>query len=376
MIKVKKFLSLLLTGYFLCMISAGCSDNGSGGASESSNTEKEYFEVLPSAFTDDYIVCINKMDLEIEKGSTMVSAFNFNVLSKEPLSDGDVSVNIDTDIPYEVFYNETTEYEGKFADYICLQYNDMDRNKLRELENTADEEEFLAYKAKIDSEYASLPDEQFPHFYDNKYTVQFDTKAINGAETINEVEVIINNFSEKVDIGTISFLNYRSERENVGNHDLSFNSLGSAGVNIAGNADGLIAVPAQDATVKKDIKIKDIYLLNESDTLSINKVDIDLKSEDANINREWKKGEDFEIEKGTDVTFNFEIKDTKFAENQNYAVNIYILVEYEADGKTYVTSTQALCETRFDGQALYAMYKDNIDLRNYFKVYPSGEFEG
>lgn len=370
MMIAKKILSLVLAVCFLCLTAAGCSDNGSSGVNENDNSVKEYFKVLPSAFTDNYIVCINKMDLEIEKGSTMMPTFNFHVLSKEPLADSDVSVNIDTDIPYQVFYNESTEYEGKFADYICLQYNKMDWNKLKKAENTSDEEEFLAYKAKIDSEYESLSDEQFPHFYDNSYTVQFDIKAINGTEKINEIEVIIKDFSTKVDIGTISFLNYRSEKENVGDYDLSFNSAGCAGVNIAGNADGLITVPPQGAKVNKDIKIKDIYLLNESDTLSINKIDIDLMSEDANINQEWKKGEDFEIAKGTEATFNFEIKDTKFAENQNYAVNIYILIEYEADGEMYVTSNQILCETKFDGQILYAMYKDNIDFRPYFKVYP------
>lgn len=366
----KKFLSLVLAGCFLCMTAAGCSDNGASGVNEHNDTTKEYFKILPSAFTDDYIVCTPKMDLEIEKDSTMMPAFSFNVLSKEPLADGAVSVNIDTDIPYDVLYNETTEYKGKFADYICLQYNDMDWNKLKEAENSSDEEEFLAYKAKINSEYESLSDDQFPQFYDNKYTVQFDIDAVNGGEKINEIEIIINDFSTKADIGSISFLDYRSERKNVGDYDLSFNSAGCAGLNIAGNTDGLITVPPQRATVKKDITIKDIYLLNESDTLSIDKVDIDLMSEDANVNQEWKKGEDFEIAKGTEVTFNFEIKDAKLAENQNYAVNVYILIEYEADGKMYVTSNQVLCETRYDGQTLYAMYKDNIDLRPYFEVYP------
>lgn len=368
----KKFLSMVMAVCFLCLTAVGCSDNGASSVNENDNIAKRYFKVLPSAFTDNYIVCVNKMDLEIEKGSTMMPTFNFYVLSKEPLADGDISVNIDTDIPYEVFYNETVECKGKFADYICLQYNNMDWNKLKEVENTSNEEEFLAYKAKIDSEYESLSDEQFPQFYDNKYTVQFDIKAINGTEKINNIEVIIKDFSTKVDIGTISFVNYRSEKENVGDYDLSFNSAGCAGVNIAGNADGLITVPPQGAKVNKDIKIKDIYLLNESDTLSINKIDIDLMLEDVNINQEWKKGEDFEIEKGTEVTFNFEIKDTKLAENQNYAVNIYILIEYEADGEMYVTSDQVLCETKFEGQTLYAMYKDNIDFRSYFKVYPMG----
>ncbi len=366
----KKFLSAVSAVCVLCVIAAGCSDNGAADAEKDDNTQSEYFEILPSAFTNDYIVCVNKMDLEIEKGGTMMPTFNFDVLSKEPLEDGDVSVNIDTDIPYEVFYSETAEYEGKFADYICLQYNNMDWNELKQIESSSDEEEFLSYKSKIDSEYENLSDEDFPQFYDNKYIVQFDTNAINGTEEIHEIEVCVGDFSSTEDIGTISFFNYRTERENVGDYDLSFDSIGCAGVNIAGNAEGRITVPSRDATAKNDITIKDIYLLNDSDTISVNKVDIDLVSDDLNINQEWEKGEDLEIEKGTEVTFNFEIKDTGFVENQNYAVNIYIAVEYESDGETYLANTQALCETEFDGQLLYAIYNDDIDFRPYFEVYP------
>lgn len=36
----------------------------------------------------------------------------------------------------------------------------------------------------------------------------------------------------------------------------------------------------------------------------------------------------------------------------------------------YVTSNQVLCETRYDSQLLYAMYKDNIDFKSYFEVNP------
>lgn len=356
MIKAKKLLSFVLISCFVCITAAGCSGNDANNTDKNNETTKEYLKILPSAFTNDYIVCTNKMDLEIEKGSTAVPSFSFNVLSKEPLAEGDVSVNIDTDIPYEVIYNETTEHKGKFDEYICIQYNKANSESID--------------KSVIDSEYASLSDEQFPQFYNNQYTVQFDINAINGGEEINEIEVIIGDFSVKEDIGTISFINYRSEKENVGDFDLSFNSAGIAWVNIAGNADGLISLPPQDATVNKDIVIKDIYLLNESDTLSVNKVDIDLVSDDTSINQEWKKGEDFEIQKGTKATFNFEIKDAKLAENLNYAVNLYILIEYEADGEMYVTSNQVLCETRYDSQLLYAMYKDNIDFKSYFEVNP------
>lgn len=356
MSRAKRIISSALAVCLLCLSVSGCAKNGSSSPLEQTDGTKEYLKILPSNFTDGYIVCTNKMDLEIEKGSTTTPAFSFNVLSKEPLSDGDVSVNIDTDIPYDVIYNETTEQKGKFEEYICLQYN---KANAENIDNSV-----------IDSEYASLSDKQFPQFYNNQYTVQFDINAINGGEEINEIEVIIGDFSVKEDIGTISFINYRSQKENVGDFDLSFNSAGIAGVNIAGYAGGIISVPPQDAAVNNDVIIKDIYLLNESDTLSVNKVDIDLVSDDTRINQEWKKGEDFEIQKGTKATFNFETKDTKFKKNLNYAVNLYIIVEYEADGEMYVTSNQVLCETRYDSQLLYAMYKDNIDFKSYFEVNP------
>lgn len=377
---VKKYLSLMLATCCLCLSAIGCSNNNDSKVKEnnSSTTEysnsdnnsnsTEYFKILPSTFTDEYIICANNMNLEIAKNLTMISGFKFNVLSKEPLADSDVSVDIDTSVPYDIIYNETVEAKGKFTESICLQYNNMDWKEYKKLELNPDNDAFLELNSKISEEYNRLTDEQFPQFYNNTYTVQFVNNKINAVEKINKMEVTVKGKIYNVDLGNIQFVDY--PEENVGKHDLYFNSAGCAGLNIAGSKDGIISIPPRNATVNRDIKIKNILLANKSDTISINKVDIDLVSDEATINQEWKKGVDFEIDKGTEITFNFEIKDTNFAKNLNYAVNIYILVEYEADGKTYVASTQALCESRFDSQTLYAMYKDNIDFSSYFDNYP------
>lgn len=369
MIRIKECLFLALVACLICAV-VGCSSDSKNVGSENNDNTTEYFKILPSALGDEYIICVNKLDLEIEKDVTMISGFSFDVLSKEPLSDGDVKVNIQTYIPYEVLYGETIEQKGKFDEDICLQYNDADWKKLKAAEGGTDDEELLEYRVKTDEEYAALSEELFPHFYDNHFFVQFDVNMISAAEQINEMEVIINGDSTTVDIGTISFLEYRSERNNVGDYDLLFNSAGSAGVNIGGRSDGLMTLPPQVAEVNEDVVIKDIYLLTNSDTLSIENVSIDLTSDDLNINQKWKKGEDFEIEKGCEATFNYELKDTKLAENLNYSVNIYILIEYESGGETYVADNQVLCETRYNSQMMYAMYKDNIDFSSYYEVYP------
>lgn len=361
---VKRYLCLMLAACCFCLSATGCSNNNDSKAEENNSSTSEYFKILPSEFTDDYIICTNNMDLEIAKNVTMMSSFKFNVLSKEPLTDSDVSVDIDTSVPYDIIYNETVETKGKFPDYVCLQYNNMDWKEYDKLMRNPESDAF----SKITEEYGSLTDEQFPQFYDNTYTVQFVNDKINAGEKINKMEVTVKGKKYNVDLGNIQFVDY--PEKNVGEHDLAFKSAGCAGVNIAGSKDGIIPIPPREATVNKDIKIKDIRLANKSDTISVNSVDIDLISDDATINQKWKKGVDFEIDKGTELTFNFKFKDTKFAENPNYAVNIYILVEYEADGKTYVASTQALCESRFDSHMLYAMYKDNIDFSSYFDVNP------
>lgn len=368
----KRYLCLMLAACCFCLSATGCSNNDDSKEKdkdkENNSSTSEYFKILPSEFTDEYIICTNNMDLEDAKDWTMVSDFKFNVLSKEPLTDSDVSVDIDTNVPYYIIYNETVEAKGKFPDYVCLQYNNMDWKEYDKLKLDPNDNAFLELTSKIAEEYDSLTDEQFPQFYDNTYTVRFVPDKINAGEKIDKMEVTVKEKKYNVDLGNIQFVDY--PEINVGEHDFYFNSAGCAGVNIAGGKDGIISIPPRNATVNKDIKIKDIRLANKSDTISVNSVDIDLISDDATINQEWKKGVDFEIDKGTELTFNFEIKDTKFAENPNYAVNIYILVEYEADGKTYVASTQALCESRFDSHMLYAMYKDNIDFSSYFDVNP------
>lgn len=359
--KVKKCLILMLAVGCLCLSAIGCSNNNDSKVKENNSStiessvsynsnSAEYFKILPSELTDEYIIFVNNMNTEIAKDWTMAPYFTFNILSKEPLTEGDVSVNIDTNTLYDVIYSHTVEAKEKFADYICCLYNNIDLSKMSD--------------SKIAEEYNSLTDEQFPQFYNNTYTVNFNTNFINQSETINKMEVTVKGKIYNVDIGNIQFVEY--PERNVGEHNLAFNSIGCAGKLPRSNKDGIISVPPRDATVNKDIKIKDIRLANKSNTISINKVDIDLTSDDKTVSQEWKNGTDLEIKKGTDLTFHFEIKDTKFAENPNYAVNIYILVEYEADGKTYVASTQASQKSEFDNQTLYAMYKDNIDFSPYF----------
>lgn len=370
--RVKRFLALAIAGCLL-LGAVGCSTEGgdsSGNGEKSTSDTSEIYKIMPSALGDEYIICVNELDLEIEKDYTMYPGFGLHILSKQPLSDGDVEVDLGNFASCELSFNESIEQKGKFNEEICLQYNDADWKKLKTAEDGTDDEELLEYWVKTDEEYAALSDELFPHFYDNSYAVYIDMNTINPGSEIDEMEVIINGDSTTVDIGTISFLEYRSERDNVGDYDLLFNSVGSMGVNIGGRSDGLMTLPPQVAEVNEDVVIKDIYLLTNSDTLSIENVSIDLTSDDLNINQKWKKGEDFEIEKGCEATFNYELKDTKFAENLNYSVNIYILIEYESGGETYVADNQVLCETRYNSQMMYAMYKDNIDFSSYYEVYP------
>lgn len=370
--RVKRFLALAIAGCLL-LGGAGCSTDGgdsSGSGGNSTSNTSEIYKLLPSSLGDEYIICVNELNLEIEKGYTMTSAFRLHILSKQPLSDGDVEVDLGDFGECELSFAESIKQEGKFDEHICLQYNGADWKKLKEAEGVTDDEELLEYRVKVDEEYQGLSDELFPDFYDNSYVVNIDTDTLNPGSKVNEMEVIINGDSSTVDIGTISCIEKRSERSNFGEYDLLFNSFGSWGVNIGGRSDGLMTLPPQVAEVNEDIVIKDIRLLTDSDTLSIENVSIDLTSDDLNINQRWKKGEDFEIEKGCEATFNYELKDTKLAENLNYSVNIYILIEYESGGETYVADNQVLCETRYNSQMMYAMYKDNVDFSSYFEVYP------
>lgn len=375
--KMKKCLSLMLAFGCLCLSAIGCSNNSENKTSESNSSVAEasanyssadetsdsditieYLKTLPSEMTDEYVVCAKKMNLEIIDGSTPNPTFTFNILSKEPLQDGDVSVSFFDDIYFEPLYSESVEVNGKFAEYMCVQYNKIDWNEYKN----------SAVNTKIHQEYDSLTDEQFPHFYNNTYTASFKSNPVNIPTTINKMTVKIKDKTYTVDIGNIS--TYENYENNVGEHDLAFDSPSMVGLAMAYNTDGIISMPTRDATANKDIKIKDIRLDNKSDTISINKVDIELTSNGETTNKEWKKGEELEIAKDTELAFNFKIKDTDFAKNPNYAVNIYLVVEYESDGKTYSAYTSASYGSNCDSTLLYAMYKDNVDFSSYFEQRP------
>ena len=132
---------------------------------------------------------------------------------------------------------------------------------------------------------------------------------------------------------------------------------------------GIISMSSFEMEVKDDVIIKNIYLLNESDAIEITEANVDIISEEGSFNLKWEKGKDISLEKGTQVYLNFDVHDKKFEGQQTYSVNIYVNVEYEVSGEIYETRTQVLCGSRYDGQTLYAIYHDGIDMLDYFEEY-------
>lgn len=353
-----------------------CSDKNYEEA-ENNETVSEYFINLPSRYSNEErpIICINSLNIDNYSEKTMRTGFTFNVLSKEALTDEDVEVVIDVKTPYKLLHLSSEKMEGKFSDYVCLNYNEMDWTKLKELELDISEEgqaQFAKIKEDIENEYVALDEEVFPKFYDNEFFIQFDmTGEMAENEEFRTVQIVIGEDTYDIDVGYVGLkYSYESPSEQeYGEYDLFFTSVGRIGFNILQNKEGIIDLNGFEATVNKDVKIKNIKLMNISDSMKIDEVDINIVSEDMVINRKWEEGKDIDVAKGSKLYFDFKIKDEEFAKVQNYATNIYIQVEYEVDGNVYVNGVQALCESRYDGQTLYAMYKDGVDMSEYYSVY-------
>ena len=125
-----------------------------------------------------------------------------------------------------------------------------------------------------------------------------------------------------------------------------------------------------EAVTDKAVKIKDIKLMNSTDSMTIENVEMNIISDDMTINQSWEPGGEYLIPKDSCINFDFKVKDQDFQNKQNYAVNIYLVIEYEVDGEDYITSTlQTICESRYDSQTLYAIYKDGINMASYFNDY-------
>lgn len=373
----KKCISFLLSAICLCASAAGCSPNTdndisgmvSNDVSETvANGNTEYFNVLPGELKDDYVICPNKANLEIIKEYTMQPAYSFDIISAESLKDSDIEVEIDTNIPYYLIFKESVESKEKFERDVCLQYNGFDWKKYNDME-LADQKGYTEMGAEITEQYDRLTDAQFPHFYIKRCNVQFDTSNLVGEPIINELKVNVKGKSYNIDVGEIKFFENPSETGDFGEYDLAFDSAGIVGYDLEISKDGIISLPPREAEIKNDIKIKDIRLMNRSETISVDKVSINIEDEDASVNQEWKKGKDLELSKGSKATFNFEIKDTAFEKTLNYAVNIYIVIEYESVGKNYIAEIEADCEGTLNSHILYAIYNDNIDFGSYCEYF-------
>ncbi len=365
-----KRISIILQIILVCTLVFGCSEKTENGANKVE--DNKYIKELPGQIKEgEYIICMNNMDLEINT-STMMAEIPFHILSSEELTLSDVEVNIDTDIPYEVALLESTYNEGKFAEYICLQYNGFDWKRFRELEYSVEEKEIQEYmeiKEAVEREYNALSEKDFPCFYDNSYVIRFDTfEQEYERQTIETIDISVKGNANTIDVGNV-YLGITAKDINVGEYQLYFVSGGRAYYNILQDATGTISAKSFEMEVKDNVIIKNIYLLNESDTIEITEATIDIISGEGSYNLEWEKGKDISLDKGSQVYLNFDVCDKKFQGQQAYSVNIYVNVEYEVAGEIYETRTQVLCGSRYDGQTLYAIYGDMLDMSEYYEDY-------
>ncbi len=383
----KKCTAFLLAATCLSAFAAGCSQGNKDDSSDTNSKaesgivikrESEYFKVFPGELKDDYVICAGKADLEIiedideaaDEDVLSDSSYNFSIISAEPLDDSDIKVEIDTNVPYTVSFWESVESKEKFEQDLCLQYNKFDGNNNDE-----------RTEKRINAEYEMLTDDQFPHYYTKLCTVAFgregSAKEENEAESlyipaecfiseesINEMKVSVKGKAYDVNIGEIKF-ETNTEPGDDGENALSFesDSYGRTNLYTIDNG-GIISLTKYQADIKNDIIIKDIKLLNKSETLSLDEVSI---GEDYLDIREWKKGEDLELSKDSQVYFNFTFKDTAFEKIHDGILKVYLAIEYESGGKTY-TANEVLdfqCNIA-DPHMLYAIYNDNIDLESYY----------
>lgn len=364
--KISIFLQIILIS---CLI-VGCS--GDAESNVNKLEDNKYIKKLPEQIEDgEYIVCINDMELEINS-ITMMSEVPFHILSSEELSLSDVEVNIETDVPYEVAYVSSTYNTGMFPNYVCLEYSDFDWKNFRKLEASAeykDIQEFDKMKKASDNEYTALSEEDFPNFYDNLYVIRFDTfEKEYEKQTVNNIDISVKGDKKTFDIGNI-YMGIHAKDINAGEYKLHFNSAGRANYNILQNETGTISITNFQMEVKDDVVIKNIYLLNESDSIEVTEATVDIISDEGNFNFKWDEGKEIDLNKGSEVYLNLKVQDEKFVGKQAYSVNIYVNVEYEVDGEICETRMQVLCASKYDGQTLYAMYHDGLDMSGYFIDY-------
>ena len=130
--------------------------------------------------------------------------------------------------------------------------------------------------------------------------------------------------------------------------------------------------------VKKDVKLKDLYIYNNM--AQISECTVNLTSMGMTVDQTWSPGGDtMEVQEGDEIIFNIILQDKDLTERE-YAKNMVLILEYEQDGETYCESMEIQIIRRREPYEVYLWAFEGVNTQAYYtqflNIAKSVTFEG
>ena len=327
--------------------------------------------------------------------------FCVDLFSEEPLPE-DASVTLDTSIPYRTSITEVkpagtvemqypyylfqctqeTDWPKMIEAYLKAQYAVYERATLQ-LEGIAPSQQQLDRWAQDRETYSRLSSaceeaylEQVekwesaaqPSIYQYRIVFSFGGWDGSVSDVITEATLTYDGKSLTIPIGSVR-LDGDAARPYPSGDGVSVQSL-AIGEYPGGSPWSVeyLALPSSlSIKVKKDIKLKDLYIYNNA--AEISECTVILTSMGMTVDQVWSPGEDtLELQEGNEITLNITLADKDLTERE-YAKNMVLILEYEQDGETYCGNMDIQIIRRREPYEVYLWAFEGVNTQAYYQQF-------
>ena len=327
--------------------------------------------------------------------------FYVNLFSKKPLPE-DASVILDTSIPYRTSITEVkpagivetqypyylfqctqeTDWPKMTEAYLKAQYAVYERDTLQ-LEGIAPSQQQIERWAQDRETYSRLStacEEAYldqvekwesaaqPPIYQYRIDFVFSDWDYSISDTITEATLIFNGRSLTIPIGSVH-LDGDAARPYPSGDGVSVQSLAICEYpgGSPWSVEFLDLPSSLSMKVKKNIKLKDLYIYNNA--AEISECTVNLTSMGMTVDQKWLPGEDtMELQEGDEIIFSITLQDKDLTERE-YAKNMVLILEYEQDGETYCDSMDIQIIRCREPYEVYLWAFEGVNTQTYYQQF-------
>jgi hypothetical protein len=261
---------------------------------------------------------------------------------------------------YAVYERDTLQLEGIAPSQQHLEQWSQDRDTYSRLSSACEE----AYLAQVDKWKNALQ----PSVY--QYRIGFNFVGWDGSvsDVITEATLACNGKSLTLPIGSVRLDGNAACPYPRGNGvETQSLAIGEYPGGTPWGGEYLDISSDLNMKVKKNIKLKDLYIYNNKAKISACAVNV--TSMGMTVDQTWSPGTDtMELQEGSEITLHITLADKDLTERE-YAKNMVLILEYEQDGETYCNSMDIQVIRRREPYEVYLWAFEGVNTQAYYQQF-------